>query len=63
MNTERTIDTMAVVTPNCAIDRRSHTNSYKTLQNPEIKKKKKYQFTRGLFATQGVATGDWGWTC
>jgi hypothetical protein len=54
---------MAVVTPNCAIDRRSHTNSYKTLQNPEIKKKKKYQFTRGLFATQGVATGDWGWTC
>ena len=27
MNTERTIDTMAVVTPNCAIDSRSHTNS------------------------------------
>jgi hypothetical protein len=35
---------MAVVTPNCAIDKRSHTNSYRTLQNPDVKKKIKYQY-------------------
>ncbi len=46
MNTERMIETMAVVTPNCAIARRSHTSSYRTLQNPEKKKKMKNQFTK-----------------
>jgi hypothetical protein len=54
MNTERTIDTMAVVTPNCAIDRRSQTNSYKTLQNPEIKKKTKYQLTQRPFGIEAA---------
>ena len=41
MKTESTIETIAVVTPNCAIDRRSHTSSYSTLQKPEMKKKMK----------------------
>src|ERR1700693_2076775 len=62
MNTERTIDTMAVVTPNCAMEMRSHTNSYKTLQNPETKKKRKYQIKNGLFAAEDVVNGDCDWT-
>ena len=62
MKTERTIDTMAVVTPNCAMERRSHTNSYKTLQNPETKKKRKYQIKRGLFAAEDVVNGDCDWS-
>src|SRR4029077_14676795 len=41
MNMESTIDVRAVVTPNCAIARRSHTSSYSTLQNPEMKKNTK----------------------
>ena len=45
MNTESTIETMAVVTPNCAMANRNHTSSYKTLQKPEMRKKTKYQFT------------------
>ena len=45
MKTESTIETMAVVTPNCAMASRSQTSSYKTLQKPEMRKKKKYQFT------------------
>jgi hypothetical protein len=43
MNTDNTIDVKAVVTPNCAIDRRNQISSYKTLQKPETKKKKKNQ--------------------
>jgi hypothetical protein len=35
---------MAVVTPNCAMASRSQTSSYRTLQNPEMKKKMKNQF-------------------
>ena len=54
MKTERTIDTMAVVTPNCAMERRSHTSSYRTLQNPEMKKKRKYQINEGPTSTRGV---------
>src|ERR1700736_2220215 len=56
MKTERTIDTIAVVTPNCAIDSRSHTNSYSTLQNPEAIKKKKYHFTPDLSGMGRVAS-------
>jgi hypothetical protein len=41
MNIERTIDTNAVVTPNCAIANRSQTSSYRMLQKPETKKKRK----------------------
>src|SRR3984957_11397326 len=46
MKTESTIETMAEVTPNCAMARRSQTNSYRTLQKPEKKKKMKNQFTK-----------------
>jgi hypothetical protein len=45
MNTERIIDVSAVVTPNWAIDSRNQMSSHKTLQNPETKKKQKYQPT------------------
>ena len=41
MNMERTIETMAVVTPNCAIAKRNQTISYKMLQSPETKKNPK----------------------
>src|SRR6266702_1521345 len=41
---ESTIDTIAVVTPNCAMAKRSQISSYRMLQNPEIKKKPKYHF-------------------
>src|SRR4029077_2281169 len=41
MNTERTIEVSAVVTPNCAIDNRNHMSSHRTLQNPETKKNQK----------------------
>ena len=44
MKLESTIEIMAVVTPNCAMARRSQTNSYRMLQNPETMKKAKYQF-------------------
>src|ERR1700722_1867038 len=50
MKTESTIETIAVVTPNCAIARRSQTSSYNTLQKPEKRKKKKYQFTNDSLA-------------
>jgi hypothetical protein len=50
MNTERTIETMAVVTPNCAMARRNHTSSYRTLQKPEMKKKTKYQLTKAVLS-------------
>jgi hypothetical protein len=53
---------MAVVTPNCAMERRSHTNSYKTLQNPETKKKRKYQIKQGPFAAEDAVNGDCDWT-
>ena len=43
MNIESTIDTSAVVTPNWAIDKRSHTSSYRMLQKPDRKKNAKYQ--------------------
>src|SRR6202041_2002508 len=46
MNMETTIDTSALVTPNRAIDRRSHTISYRMPQNPDTKKKTKYQAIR-----------------
>ena len=52
MKTESTIDTRAVVTPKAAIDSRSHTSSYKMLQNPEIKKKAKNQYTYRTIRTQ-----------
>jgi len=42
MNIDSTMDTNAVVTLNCAIASRSQTSSYKMLQNPEIKKNRKY---------------------
>ncbi len=41
MNTERTMEVRAVVTPNCAIDKRNQMISQRTLQNPETKKKQK----------------------
>jgi hypothetical protein len=47
---DRTIDTSAVVTPNCAIDSRSQIISYKMLQNPEMKKNTKNQ----IIATAAV---------
>jgi hypothetical protein len=50
MNAERTMATMAVVTPNCAMARRSQTSSYRTLQKPEMKKKTKYQLTQVLLS-------------
>ena len=43
MNMERTMATRALVTPNWAIDSRSQTISYRIPQNPDTKKKKKYQ--------------------
>jgi hypothetical protein len=49
---------MAVVTPNWAMDKRSQTNSYSTLQSPETKKKKKNQLTTGLLAmARGASAG------
>jgi hypothetical protein len=48
MNIERTMDTNAVVTPNCAIASRSQMSSYKMLQNPETKKNTKYGVIRTL---------------
>jgi hypothetical protein len=48
MKTDSTIETMAVVTPNSAMERRNHTSSKRTLQKPERKKKKKYQLTVAL---------------
>jgi hypothetical protein len=44
------------------MERRSHTNSYKTLQNPETKKKRKYQIKKGLFAAEDVVNGDCDWS-
>ena len=41
MKTERTMETMGVVTPNLAILSRSQTTSYTRLQKPEMKKKRK----------------------
>src|ERR1700757_5240863 len=38
MKAERTIDTRAVVTPNFAVVRRSHTSSYTMLHRPDKKK-------------------------
>ena len=43
MNMESTIETSALVTPNCAMDSRSQTISYRMPQNPDTKKKRKYQ--------------------
>lgn len=48
IKTDRTIETIAVVTPNCAIESRSQTISYRTLQKPEIRKKTKYQGKENL---------------
>src|SRR5215831_985435 len=48
MKTDSTIETMAVVTPNSAMERRNHTSSKRTLQKPERKKKKKYQLIVAL---------------
>jgi hypothetical protein len=42
INADRTIETIGVVTPYCAIARRSQTSSYNIPQKPEIRKKKKY---------------------
>ena len=46
INMDKTAETTGVVTPNCAIARRSQTSSYKMLQKPERRKKTKYQVTR-----------------
>src|ERR1700691_6765523 len=43
MNTDKTIEVRAVVTPNCAIANRNHMSSQRTLQNPETKKNQKNQ--------------------
>jgi hypothetical protein len=44
------VETSGVVTPNCAMASRSQTSSYRIPQNPETRKKKKYQITRTAFA-------------
>ena len=46
MNVERTMDTNAVVTLNCAIASRSQMSSYRMLQSPETKKNRKYHIIR-----------------
>ena len=43
MNVDRTMETRAVVTPNCAIASRNQISSYSIPQNPETKKNTKYQ--------------------
>src|SRR5579863_7798465 len=48
MNIESVIETSAVVTPNWAMVKRSQMSSYKMLQNPDSKKKRKYQLIVGL---------------
>jgi hypothetical protein len=53
MKAASTIETMAVVTPNCDIARRSQIISYSKLQNPETKKNAKYQI--GLLAFTGAS--------
>ena len=58
MNTDSTIDTMAVVTPNCAMASRSQTSSYNTLQKPEMRKKMKYQFTQDSLSSAGLQFDD-----
>src|SRR5262249_31429819 len=45
MNIDRTVETKGVVTPNCAMARRSQISSYRMLQNPESRKNTKYQVT------------------
>ena len=45
MNMERTVETMAVVTPKSAIARRSQISSYKMLQKPEMQKNVNSQAT------------------
>ena len=45
---------MAVVTPNCAMDDRSQTNSYNTPQNPERKNRRKYQVKREISGGEGL---------
>jgi hypothetical protein len=45
---------MAVVTPNCAMDDRSQTNSYNTPQNPERKNRGKYQVNREISGWQAL---------
>src|SRR5580658_7351902 len=57
MKVESTIDTMAVVTPNCAMARRSQISSYKMLQNPEMKKKAKYQYQLEPLLAAAVSPG------
>ena len=59
MKTDSTIETMAVVTPNCAMDKRSHISSYSTLQNPEMKKKVKYQPTCVSFSKKLICREAW----
>lgn len=43
MNTERTMETIGVLTPNLAMLSRSHTTSYTRPQNPEMRKKAENQ--------------------
>ena len=43
MNIDKTVETRGVVTPNCAMASRNQTNSYRMLQKPEMKKKRKNQ--------------------
>ena len=50
MNIESTMDTSAVVTPNCAMANRNQTSSYRMLQKPEMKKKTKYRFIHSAYS-------------
>ncbi|OLD66366.1 MAG: hypothetical protein AUI47_00035 [Acidobacteria bacterium 13_1_40CM_2_68_5] len=43
MNTERTVETRGVTTPNCAMAIRNQTTSYTRLQKPEMRKNPKNQ--------------------
>jgi len=56
MNIERTIETRAVVTPNCAIESRNQTSSYKMLQKPEMKKKTKNQVKENFLRAANIQT-------
>jgi hypothetical protein len=67
MNIERTIETRAVVTPNCAMDSRNQTSSYRMLQKPEMKKNAKNHPTEthllGKWCSQGNFFGVFHLTC
>src|SRR5713101_5657211 len=59
INIESTIETWAVVTPNCAIASRSQISSYRMPQKPEMKKNKKYQSTQRFLRSKIVRLTGW----